>query len=67
MVRDTGVNDSSSGCQSAQKLGARKAALGKAGFYVYLHYRRTPMLDDRPGTFHACEIAVTFNNAVRPI
>ena len=43
----------------------RKAALGAANSYVYLYAWRTPMLDDRPGTFHACDLAYTFDNAER--
>jgi para-nitrobenzyl esterase len=42
---------------------ARKAALGVAPAYSYVFSWRTPVLDDRPGPFHACEIAFTFDNA----
>lgn len=42
---------------------ARKAALGKAPSYSYLYSWRTPVLDDRVGTFHACEISFAFDNA----
>jgi para-nitrobenzyl esterase len=42
---------------------ARKAALGKAAAYSYIYSWRTPVLDDRPGTFHACEISFAFDNA----
>jgi para-nitrobenzyl esterase len=41
----------------------RKAALGVAPAYSYIYSWRTPVLDDRPGSFHACEIAFTFDNA----
>jgi para-nitrobenzyl esterase len=42
---------------------ARKAALGGAPAYVYIYSWRTPMLNDRPGPFHASEIAFAFDNA----
>jgi para-nitrobenzyl esterase len=42
---------------------ARKAALGAAPVYSYVYAWRTPILDDRPGTFHACEISFVFDNA----
>jgi para-nitrobenzyl esterase len=41
----------------------RKAALGKAPAYSYVYCWRTPVLDGRPGPFHAAEIAFTFDNA----
>jgi para-nitrobenzyl esterase len=41
----------------------RKAALHAAPAYSYVYSWRTPVLDDRPGSFHACEIAFTFDNA----
>jgi len=41
----------------------RKAALGAAPAYSYVFSWRTPVLDNRPGPFHACEIAFTFDNA----
>ena len=41
----------------------RKAALGSAPAYSYIYSWRTPMLDDRPGTFHAAELAFVFDNA----
>jgi len=47
----------------AVEQAARKAALGRAPAYSYIYSWRTPMLDDRPGTFHACEIAFAFDNA----
>src|ERR1700730_9415291 len=42
---------------------SRKAALGSAPAYSYIYSWRTPVLDNRPGSFHACEIAFTFDNA----
>jgi para-nitrobenzyl esterase len=42
---------------------ARKAALGAAPAYAYVYAWRTPILDDRPGTFHAAEISFVFDNA----
>lgn len=42
---------------------ARKAALGAAPAYTYIYSWRTPVLDDRPGSFHACEISFVFDNA----
>jgi len=47
----------------AVEQAARKAALGAAPAYSYVYSWRTPMLDDRPGTFHACEISFVFDNA----
>ena len=41
----------------------RKAALGAAPAYSYVYSWRTPVLDNRPGPFHACEIAFAFDNA----
>jgi len=41
----------------------RKAALGSAPAYSYIYSWRTPVLDNRPGSFHASEIAFTFDNA----
>jgi para-nitrobenzyl esterase len=41
----------------------RKAALGAAPAYSYVYSWRTPVLDGRPGSFHACEIAFAFDNA----
>jgi para-nitrobenzyl esterase len=41
----------------------RKAAQGAAPVYSYIYGWRTPLLDDRPGTFHACEIGFAFDNA----
>jgi para-nitrobenzyl esterase len=47
----------------AVEQAARKAALGAGPAYSYVYAWRTPMLDDRPGTFHACEISFVFDNA----
>jgi para-nitrobenzyl esterase len=47
----------------AVEQATRKAALGAAPAYSYIYGWRTPMLDDRPGTFHACEISFVFDNA----
>ena len=41
----------------------RKSALGAAPAYAFVYSWRTPVLDNRPGSFHACEIAFTFDNA----
>jgi len=42
---------------------SRKAALVSAPAYSYIYSWRTPVLDNRPGSFHAAEIAFTFDNA----
>jgi len=42
---------------------ARKADLAAAPAYVYVYAWRTPVLDNRPGPFHASEIAFAFDNA----
>jgi para-nitrobenzyl esterase len=42
---------------------SRKAALGAAPAYSYIYAWRTPVLDNRPGSFHASEIAFVFDNA----
>jgi len=47
----------------ALEQATRKAALGAAPAYSYIYGWRTRMLDDRPGTFHACEISFVFDNA----
>jgi para-nitrobenzyl esterase len=47
----------------AFEQGIRKAALGSAPAYSYIYSWRTPVLDNRPGSFHACEIAFAFDNA----
>ncbi|WP_162537576.1 carboxylesterase/lipase family protein [Granulicella sp. WH15] len=41
----------------------RKAALHSAPVYSYIYSWRTPVLDDRPGPFHAAELAFVFDNA----
>jgi para-nitrobenzyl esterase len=41
----------------------RKAALNAAPTFVYIYSWRTPVLDDRPGTFHASDISFVFDNA----
>jgi para-nitrobenzyl esterase len=41
----------------------RKAALGAAPAYSYIYSWRTPVLDDRPGTFHCAELPFVFDNA----
>jgi para-nitrobenzyl esterase len=51
--------------RAAFEQAARKAMLDDAPSYVYVYNWRTPMLDGRPGTFHACDLAFTFDNAVR--
>jgi para-nitrobenzyl esterase len=48
---------------AAFKQAMRKAALGRAPAYSYVYCWRTPVLDGRPGPFHAAEIAFTFDNA----
>lgn len=40
----------------------RKTALGAAPAYAYIYSWRTPTLDDRPGPFHAAELALVFDN-----
>ena len=49
--------------QNAFTQAERKAALGEAPAYQYVFAWRTPVLDDRPGTFHSCELAFVFDNA----
>ena len=49
--------------RAAVEQATRKAALGAAPAYSYIYSWRTPVLDGRPGPFHACEIAFTFDNA----
>src|SRR5712692_9172238 len=49
--------------RAAFEQSIRKAALGSAPAYSYIYSWRTPVLDNRPGSFHACEIAFTFDNA----
>ena len=47
----------------AVEQATRKAALGAAPAYSYVYCWRTPVLNGRPGSFHAAEIAFTFDNA----
>jgi para-nitrobenzyl esterase len=42
---------------------SRKAALDRAPAYSYIFGWRAPILEDRVGTFHACEISFAFDNA----
>ncbi len=49
--------------QNAAAQAERKAAQGGAPAYQYIYAWRTPVLDDRPGTFHSSEIAFVFDNA----
>src|SRR5262249_52871149 len=42
--------------QNTATQAERKAAQGGAPAYQYIYAWRTPMLDDRPGTFHSSEI-----------
>lgn len=49
--------------QPSVEQASRKAALGRAPAYSYLFAWRTPVLDGRVGTFHACEISFAFDNA----
>ena len=49
--------------RAAFEQAIRKAALGAAPAYSYVYCWRTPVLDGRPGPFHAAEIAFTFDNA----
>jgi para-nitrobenzyl esterase len=51
--------------RAAYEQAARKATLKAAPSFVYIYRWRTPVLDDRPGAFHACDLAFTFDNAVR--
>jgi para-nitrobenzyl esterase len=51
--------------QAAVTQAERKAALGAAPAYLYELAWRTPVLDGRPGTFHACDIAFVFDNIDR--
>ena len=48
--------------QNTATQAERKAAQGGAPAYQYIYAWRTPMLDDRPGTFHSSEIAFAFDN-----
>ncbi|HEY3838115.1 MAG TPA: carboxylesterase family protein [Bryobacteraceae bacterium] len=48
--------------QNTATQAERKAAQGGAPAYQYIYAWRTPMLDNRPGTFHSSEIAFVFDN-----
>ncbi len=48
--------------KSAATQAERKAAQAGAPTYQYIYAWRTPVLDDRPGTFHSSEIAFVFDN-----
>ena len=48
---------------AAFEQAVRKSALKAAPAYAYIYSWRTPVLDNRPGTFHAAEIAFAFDNA----
>jgi para-nitrobenzyl esterase len=37
--------------------------MGAAPAYAYIYSWRTPVLDNRPGTFHASEISFVFDNS----
>jgi para-nitrobenzyl esterase len=50
---------------NAQTLAERKAAQGGAPVYQYIFSWVPPVLDAKPGTYHACEIAYVFDNADR--
>ncbi len=47
----------------AREQASRKVTLNRAPAYTYIYAWRTPMLDGRPGPFHASELAFTFDNA----
>ena len=47
--------------QNAITQAERKAAQGGSA-YQYIYAWRTPMLEDKPGTFHSSEIAFVFDN-----
>ncbi len=48
--------------QNTATQAERKAAQGGAPAYQYVYAWRTPVLDNRPGTFHSSEIAFVFDN-----
>ena len=48
----------------ALEQAARKAMLNAAPSFVYVYKWRTPVMDDRPGTFHASDLPFAFDNAV---
>ncbi len=37
--------------------------MGAAPAYAYVYSWRTPVLNDRPGSFHVCETSFAFDNA----
>jgi para-nitrobenzyl esterase len=51
--------------QAAVTQAERKAALEAAPAYLYEFAWRTPVLDGKLGTFHACDIAFVFDNIDR--
>ena len=50
---------------NAQTLAERKAAQKAAPVYQYVFSWVPPVLDGKPGTYHACEIAFVFDNIDR--
>jgi para-nitrobenzyl esterase len=50
---------------NAQTLAERKAAQKGAPAYQYIFSWTPPVLDGKPGTYHACEIAYVFDNIDR--
>ena len=50
---------------NAQALSERKAAQKAAPVYQYIFSWVPPVLDGKPGTYHACEIAYVFDNIDR--
>ncbi len=50
---------------NAYTLCERKAALGGAPAYQYIFGWVPPVLEGKPGTYHACEIAFVFDNIDR--
>jgi len=50
---------------NAQTLSERKAAQKAAPVYQYIFSWVPPVLDGKPGTYHACEIAYVFDNIDR--
>ena len=50
---------------NAQTLSERKAAQKAAPAYQYIFGWVPPVLDGKPGTYHACEIAYVFDNIDR--
>lgn len=47
---------------NAQTLSERKSAQNAAPVYQYIFSWVPPVLDGKPGTYHACEIAYVFDN-----